>query len=192
MSLSSTLWWDSSEERMREAERGYVMVKNDPKGLCCLSHCSVAKSYPTLCDLMDCSMPGSHVLHCLLSLLKFMSIESVMLSKHLILCHTLLLLPLIFPSMRVFSSKLVVSIRWPKYWSFSFSISPSSEYSGLVWSPCCPKDSQESFLVPQFEGIDSSVLRLLYSPTFTSIHAYRKNHSFDYTDLCQKSDVSTF
>ena len=125
-------------------------------------------------------------------LVKFMSTESVMLSKHFILCHTLLLLPLIFPSMRVFSSKLVVSIRWPKYWSFSLSISPSSEYSGLVWSPCCPKDSQESFLVPQFEGIDSSVLRLLYSPTFTSIHAYRKNHSFDYTDLCQKSDVSTF
>ena len=66
------------------------------------------------------------------SLLKFMSIESVMPSNHLILCHPLLLLPLIFPSIRVFSSESVLCIRWPKYWSFSFSISPSNEYSGLI------------------------------------------------------------
>ena len=66
------------------------------------------------------------------SLLKLMSIASVMPSNHLILCHPLLLLPLVFPSIRVFSSELVLPIRWPKYWSFSFSISPSSEYSELI------------------------------------------------------------
>ena len=66
------------------------------------------------------------------SLLRFLSTESVMLSNHLILCHPLLLLPSIFPSVRVFSSELALCIRWPKYWSFSFSISPSSEYSGLI------------------------------------------------------------
>ena len=66
------------------------------------------------------------------SLLKFIFIESVMLSNHLILCHPLLLLPSVFPSLRVFSSELAFHIRWPKYWSFSFGISPSSEYSGLI------------------------------------------------------------
>ena len=79
---------------------------------CC---CSVTKSCPTLCDPMDCSMPGSSVLHYLLSLLKFMSIESVMLSNHLILCLPLLLLPSIFPSTRVFSHEWALHIRWPKY-----------------------------------------------------------------------------
>ena len=92
--------------------------------------CSVTKSCPTLCDPMDCSMPGSSVLHYLLSLLKFMSIDPVMLSNHLILCHPLLLLPSIFPSTRVFSHEWALHIRWPKYWSFGFSISPSNEYSG--------------------------------------------------------------
>ena len=67
------------------------------------------------------------------SLLKFMSIKSVMPSNHLVLCHPLLLLPSIFPSIRVFSNELVLRIRWPKYWSFSFSISPSNEYSGLIF-----------------------------------------------------------
>ena len=66
------------------------------------------------------------------SLLKFMSIESMMLSSHLILCHPLLLLPLIFPSIRIFSNELVLHIRWPKYWIFSFRISPSNEYSGFI------------------------------------------------------------
>ena len=85
------------------------------------------------------------------SLLKLMSIESVMPSNHLVLCHPLLLLPSNFPSIRVFSSESVLRIGWPKYWSFSFSISPSDEYSGLIsfridwfWSPCSPRDPQES------------------------------------------------
>ena len=94
---------------------------------------SVAQSCPTLCDSMDCSTLGFPVHHQLPELLKLMSSESVMPSNHLILCHHLLLPPSIFPSIRVFSSESVLCIRWPKYWSFSFSISPSNEYSGLIF-----------------------------------------------------------
>ena len=81
---------------------------------------------------MNCSTPGPSVLHYLLEFVKFMSIELVMLSSHPILCSPLLL-PSIFPSIRVFSSESAFHIRWPKYWSFSFSISPSNEYSGLIF-----------------------------------------------------------
>ena len=81
---------------------------------------------------MDCSMPGFMSISNSQSFLKLMSIELVMLSSHLILCHLLLLLPSIFPSIMVFSNNLVLHIRWPKYWHFSFSISPSNEYSGLI------------------------------------------------------------
>ena len=95
-------------------------------------HCSIVQSCPTLCDPMDCSIPGIPVLTISQSLLKLMSIESVIPSNHLILYRPLLLLPSIFPSIRVFSSESAVFIRWPKCWSFSFSISPSKEYSGLV------------------------------------------------------------
>ena len=91
--------------------------------------CSVANSDLTLCDPINCSTPGFPVLW---SVLKFMSIESVMPSNHLILCRPLLLLPSIFPSIRIFSNESVLCIRWPKYWSFSFSISPSNECSGLI------------------------------------------------------------
>ena len=92
-----------------------------------------------------------------------MSIESVMPSSHLILCHPRLLPPSIFPSIRVFSNESVLCIRWPKYWSFSFSISPSNEYSGLIslrmdWLDLfCPKDSEESYPTPQFKSINSAV-----------------------------------
>ena len=99
------------------------------------------------------------------SLPKCMSIELVMPSNHLILCHPLLLLPSIFPSIRVFSNESVLCIRWPKCWSFSFSISPSNEYSGLinrlVGSPCSPRDSQESSTTPQFRSIRSLALSFL-------------------------------
>ena len=90
---------------------------------------SDAQSCLTLCDPMDCSTPGLPVHH---QLPKLMSIDSVMPSNHLILCYPLLLPPSIFPSIRAFSNELALCIRWPKYWSFSFSISPSSEYSGLI------------------------------------------------------------
>ena len=96
---------------------------------CC---CSVTKSHPTLCNSMDCSMPGFPSLSVSWSLLKFMSTESVMLSNHLILCCSLLLLPSIFPSIRAFSNESVLCIRYPQYWSFSLSISPSNEYSDLI------------------------------------------------------------
>ena len=87
---------------------------------------------PTLCDPMDCSTPASLSITNSRSLLKFMSIELVMSSNYLILCRPLLLLPSIFPSIRVFSNQSVLCITWPKYWSFSFSIGPSNEYSGLI------------------------------------------------------------
>ena len=94
--------------------------------------CPFVKLYLTFGDFMGYSMPDSFVLHYLPSLLKFMSIESVMLSNYLILCHPLLLLPSVFPSIRVFSNESTLHIRWPKYWSFSFSIILSNEYSGWI------------------------------------------------------------
>ena len=117
---------------------------------------SVAQSCLTLCNPMDYSTPGLPV-----HLLKLMSSELVMPSSHLILCRPLPLPPSIFPSIRVFSNKSVLCIRWPKYWSFSFSISPSN------------------IPTPQFKSISSSALSFLHSPTLTSIHDYWKNHSFD-------------
>ena len=132
------------------------------------------------------------------SLLKLIPIESVMPSNNLILCRPLLLLPSIFPSISVFSNESILHIRWPKYWSFSFSLSPSSEIQidfledGLVGSPCCPRDSQESSPTSQFKSINSSALSFLYSSTLTSIHDHWKNHSLDKTDLCWQSNVSAF
>ena len=117
------------------------------------------------------------------SLLKLMSIESVMPSNHFIFCHPLILPPSIFPSIRVFSSELVLHIRWPKYWSFS--ISYSNEYSELIsfriewFDLLVVQGTQESSPTPQFKSINSSVLSFLYRPTLTSIHDYWKNHSFD-------------
>ena len=93
---------------------------------------SVAQSCPTLCDSL-CSTPGFPVHHQLSELVKLMSVESVVPSNHLILCRPLLLLSSIFPSIRVFSNESVLHIRWPKYWSFSFNISPSHEYSRLIF-----------------------------------------------------------
>ena len=120
------------------------------------------------------------------SLLKHMSIKSVMPSNHLILRRPFLLLSSICPSIRVFSNESVLHIKWPKYWSFSFNISPSNEYSGLIsfrmnsfGSPCSPRDPQESSPTPQFKSTNSFALSFLYSPTLTCIHDYWKNHSFD-------------
>ena len=93
---------------------------------------SVAQLCPTLSDPMDCSTPGFPVHHQSWSLLKLMSIELVMPSNHLMLCHYLLLPPSLFSSMKVFSNESALHIRWPKYWSFSFSISPFNEYSELI------------------------------------------------------------
>ena len=98
----------------------------------CLCYCSATQLCPTLCDSTDCRTPGFLVLHHLWSLLKLMCIKSVMPSNHLILFHPLFLLPSIFPRISVFYNELALCIRRLKYWSFSFSISLSSEYSGLI------------------------------------------------------------
>ena len=116
---------------------------------------------------------------------KPMPIESVMPFNHLILCPPLLLLPPIFPSIKGFSNESALHIRRPKYWSFSFSISPSNEHPGLIsfridWLDLLAvQDSQESSPTPQFNSINSSVLSFLHSPTLTSIHDHCKNHSLD-------------
>ena len=108
-----------------------ISPEEEPRRFCCCCF-SVAQLCPTLCNPMNCSTPGFPVLHLSWSLLKLMSIELVMPSNPLILCCLVVHFPLTFPSIRVFSNELVLPIRWPKYWSFSFSISPSSEYSGLI------------------------------------------------------------
>ena len=128
------------------------------------------------------------------SLLKLMSIESVMPSNHLILCDHLLLSPSILPSIRVFSNKSVLRIRWPKYGSFSFSIHPSNEYSGLIsfriafFDLLAVQRTLKSLL--QHHCSKTLAFSILYGPTLTSIHDYWKNYSFNYMDLCQQSDVS--
>jgi len=121
------------------------------------------------------------------SLLKLMSIESLMPSNHLILCHPLLPLPSIFPGIRVFSNESALLIRWPKYWCFNFNISPSNEYSGLISFRIDCFDLlavqgtlKNSCPTPQSKVINSLVLSLLYGPALTCIHDYWKNHS----DFC--------
>ena len=139
---------------------------------------------------MDYSTPSSLSFTISQSLLIFTFIESVMLSNHLILCCSLLLLP------STFSNKLTLHIRWPEYWSFSFSISPSNEYSGLIsfridcFDLLAVQGTLKNSPAPRYESINSLGLSLLYGPALTSIHVYWKNHSFDYMDLCWQSDVS--
>ena len=118
------------------------------------------------------------------SLPRLMSIESVMPSNHLVLCRPLLL-PSIFPSIRVFSNESVLHIRWPKYWSFSFTISPSNEHSGLIsfrmecLDLLAVQGTLKSLLQHHSSKASTSVLSFPYSPTLTSIHDYWKKHSFD-------------
>ena len=141
---------------------------------------SVAHSCPTLCDPMNCSTPGLlvdtsptpgvHPNPCPSSQWCHPAISSSVVPSP----------PAPNPSsIRVFSNESTLHMRWPKYWSFSFSIIPSKEIPGLIWSPCSPRDSQESSPTPQFKSINSSVLSLLHSPTLTSIHDHWKNHSLD-------------
>ena len=143
---------------------------------------SVAQSCLTFCNPMDCSRPGFPVLHHLPELAQtheLMSIELVMPSNHLILCHPLPLLPSTFPSIRGFSKESGLYIMWPKYWSFSFNISPSNEHPGLIsfrmdWlDPLAVQGtSQESSPTPQFKSINSLALSFIYGPTLTSINDY--------------------
>ena len=131
------------------------------------------------------------------SLLRLMSIELGMPSNHLILCCPLLP-PSIFLTIRVFSNESVLHIRWPKYQSFSFIISPSIDCSGLIsfrmdWLDLLAvQGTLKCFPTPQFKSINSSALSFLYGPTVTSIHDYWKNHTFYQMDLCWQSNVSAF
>ena len=130
-----------------------------------------------------------------------MSIELVRPLNHLIFCRPLLFLLSIFPSIRVFPNELALCIRWPKYWSFSFSISPSNEYSGLMshtidWFDLLAVHRTLKSLL-QHHSLKTSVSSSEFSTqpngqTLTSIHNHWKNHSFDCTDLCQQTDVSAF
>ena len=135
---------------------------------------------------MDGSTPGFRSITNSWSLLKLVPIGSVMPSNHLILCRLLLLPPSIFLSIRVFSNKSILHIRWTKYWSFSFNISRTNEYSGLIsfridWlDPLAVKGLSRVFSnTTQFKSINSSVLSFHYSPTLIPIHDYWKNHSLD-------------
>ena len=127
-----------------------------------------------------------------------MPIESVIPSSHLILCRPLLLLPPTPPGIRVFSNESVFRMRWPKYWSFSFSISPSNEHPGLIsfrmdWlDPLAVQGTLKSLLQQHSSKHQFLALSFLYSPTLTSTHDHGKNHSFDQTDLCWQSNVSAF
>ena len=118
------------------------------------------------------------------SSLRLTSIELVMPSSHLILCHPLLLLPPIPPSIRVFSNESSLPMRWPKYWSFSFSISPPNEHPGLIsfrmdWLDVLAVQGTLKSPTPQFKSINSSAFSFLHSPTLTPLHDHWKNHSLD-------------
>ena len=150
-----------------------------------LQFSSVTQLFPTLCNPMDCSTPGLPVHHQLL--------ESTQTHVHCVSdaiqpSHPLLSpspFAFIFPSIKVFSNESVLGIRWSKYWSFSFSISPSNEHPGLIsfriwliWF-CSPRNYQESSPAPQFKSINSWALSFSYGPILTSIYDYWKNYSFD-------------
>ena len=139
-----------------------------------------------LCNPMDCSTPGFPVHHHLPELAQTHVhwVDDATQPSHPLSCP--FLLPSVFPSIRVFSNESVLRMKWPKYWNFSFRISPSSEYSGMIsftmdWLDLLAVHGtlKESSPTPQFKSINSSVLSFLYNPTLTSIHDYWKTHSFD-------------
>ena len=148
---------------------------------------------------MNRSTLGLPVHHQILEFTQTHAIESVMPSSHLILCCPLLLLPPIPPSIRVFSNESAHRLRWPKYWNFSFSISPSNEHPGLIsfrmdWLDLLAVQGTLKSLL-QHHSLKSSifsVLSFLHSPILTSIHDHWKNHSLDQTDLCWQNNVSAF
>ena len=160
---------------------------------------SVAQSCPTLCNPMDCSTPGLTVHR---QLPEFTQTHVYCVGDAIQPSH-----PRSSPSPpafnlshhQVFSNESVLCIRWPKYWSFSFSISPSKAYSGFIsfrieWFDLLAVQGILRSLLQHHssKNINSLVLNLFYGPTRTSVHDYWKNHSFDYTDLCQQYDVSAF
>ena len=164
-----------------------------PYILCCTSCislffycCWVAKWCLSLHYPMECSAPGFPVLHHLWAFAQT-HVRWVSDALYLILCHPLLLLLSVLPSIRVFFSESALCIKWPRYWSFS--ISPSNAYSGLMsfrmdWLDLLAvQGTLKSSAAPQFESISPLALSLLYGPTLKSVRDYWKDHSFDYTDL---------
>ena len=164
---------------------------------------SVIQSCLTLCDPMDCSMPGFPVHHQLLEptqthIQMTWQTHDKMASNHLIHCHPLLLLPSTFPNIRVFSNESVLCIRWTNYWSFSFSLSPSIKYSGLIsfrmdWLDLLAAQGTLKSLL-QHHSSKASILQalsFLYSPTLTSIHDYWKNHALTRWTIISKG-ISLF
>ena len=155
---------------------------------------SIAQSCPTLCDPMNCSMPGLPIPNSQSSL-KLMSVESVMPSSHLILCRPLLLLPSLPPSIKVFSNESTLRMRWPKYWSFSFSISPFNEHPGLIsfrmdWLDLLAVQGTLKSLLQH----RSSKASILWHSAFFTVQL---SHSYMMTgkttvELCQQSNVSAF
>ena len=148
---------------------------------------------------MDCSTPGLPVHHQLPEFTQTHVIESVMPSNYLILCHSLLLLPSIFPSIRVFSNESVLHIRWPACWSFSSSISPSSEHPGLIsfrmdWLDLLAVQGTLKSLLQHHSSKASILPRSAFFivQLFTSIHDHWKNHRLDKMELCWQSNVSAF
>ena len=149
-----------------------------------------------LWDPMDAGCQASLSFSVSWSLFKLMPIKLLMPFNHLILCCSLLHLPTIFPSIRVVSNGLALHITWPKYWSFSFSISPSNEYSGLI---SCRIDWFELLVVQrtlksllQHHSLNVSILQTSGFFRVQLAYDYWKNHSFEYTDLYQQSDGSAF
>ena len=159
-------------------------MEADSFSMCSVQFISVTQSCLTLCDTMNRSTPGLPLYH---QLPEFTQTPVHQVSDAIQPSHPL--------SSRVFSNESTLCVRWPEYWSFSFSIIPSKEIPGLIsfrmdrlldllqngpaGSPCSPRDSQESSTTPQFKSINSSALSLLHSPALTSIHDHRKNHSLD-------------
>ena len=159
---------------------------------CCC--CSIAKSCPILCDPMDGSTPDFPVLQYLRELIKFMCIESVMPPNQLILCHPLLVLPSIFSSIRVFSNESALRIRWPKYWSFSFSISPSNEYPGLIsfridWFDLAVQGTLKSLL--QHHSLKASILCHSALLMVQLSHLYMTYITTGKTKVCLYGPLST-
>ena len=182
----------------------FQLLEGKIHSICC--HCSPQNihivavvqllSHVWLCDPWTAAHQASLSFTVSWSLLKFISTELVILSDHLILCRPILLLPSVFLSIRVFANELALRIKWPEYWSFS--ISPSNEYSRLIsfridWFDfLAVHETLKSSPAPQFKSISFLAFSLLYGPTLTSIHDCWKNHSFDYIDFCWQRDISSF
>ena len=182
LKLKTSLTWDRKHSSPGSTENA---IQDKPKeahqftSVQLLSHVWLFATPWTTAHEASLSITNCQSLH------KPISIESVMPSNHLILCRPLLLPPSIFPSIKVFSNESSLRIRWPKYWSFSFNMSPSNEHPGLIsfrmdWLDLLAvQGTLRSSPTSQFKSSNSSALTFLYSPTLTSTHDHWKNHSLD-------------